>query len=44
MDNLDDIIKKLQSLDIEPWSFYHIPGDILFDILNILEEIQNDKI
>ena len=45
---IDKAIEKLKEhkvdLDYEPWSFYEVDGNILFDLVNILEgSDSNDK-
>ena len=33
-----DIFNRLHIRDIEPWSFYKVSGDILFDLKELLED------
>lgn len=44
---IDKAIEKLkehkQDLDYEPWSIYKIDGNILFDLVNILEGNDNNE-
>ena len=41
LDKIKEELKKHKSdLDYEPWSEYKISGNILFDIVKILEEIE----
>ena len=35
---IKEILNRLHINDIEPWSFYKVSGDILFDLRELLED------
>lgn len=40
-DKLKALLEKIHISDIEPWSFYQISGDILFELEKLTEETKD---